>query len=123
MTFVPICNPQSKNPVIYFLSDVNYDKRTGDGIEFRPIPKLIIKEDSMSKDYIDSLSTQELYEEFQRIVKKYWDPTNQETIQILSETEAAILNRILELHLLNLEDPALSEMARQVKNLGPYQKN
>lgn len=77
----------------------------------------------MSKDYIDSLSTQELYEEFQRILKKYWGPTNQETIQILSETEAAILTRILELHLLNLEEPALSEMAQQVKNLGPYQKN
>ena len=77
----------------------------------------------MIKDYIDSLSTQELYEEFQRILKKYWDPTNQETIQVLSETEVAILTRILELHLLNLEDPALSEMAQQVKNLGPYQKN
>jgi hypothetical protein len=77
----------------------------------------------MSKDYIDSLSTQELYEEFQRIVKTHWGPTNQETIQILSETEAAILNRILELHLLNLEDPALSEMAQQVKNLGPFQKD
>lgn len=77
----------------------------------------------MSKDYVDSLSTQELYEEFQRIVKTHWGPTNRETIQILSETETAILTRILELHLLNLEDPALSELAQQVKSLGPYQKN
>jgi hypothetical protein len=77
----------------------------------------------MSKDYVDSLSTQELYEEFQRIVKTHWGATNRETIQILSETETAILTRILELHLLNLEDPALSELARQVKSLGPYQKN
>jgi hypothetical protein len=77
----------------------------------------------MSKDYVDSLSTQELYEEFQRIVKTHWGTTNRETIQILSETETAILTRILELHLLNLEDPALSELAQQVKSLGPYQKN
>ena len=78
----------------------------------------------MNRDYVDSLSTQELYEEFQKIVETHWlHSTDQEKIRILSETEIAIIARILELHLLNAKDPALSEMAEQIKNLGPYQTN
>jgi hypothetical protein len=78
----------------------------------------------MNKDYVDSLSKQELYEEFQRIVNTHWSTdSNNATVRILTETEAAILTRILELHLLNLEDASLAEMAKQIKDFGPYQKS
>jgi hypothetical protein len=74
----------------------------------------------MNKDYVDSLSTQELYEEFQKIVKTRWlHSPDEEKIKILSETEIAIITRILELHLLNAQDPALSEMAEQIKKSRP----
>lgn len=82
-----------------------------------------MKEDP-GKNYVDSLSTLELYEEFQRIVNTYLGSAalKTEEVRILTEVEAAILTRILELHLLNLQGPKLTKMAEQIKNFPPHQK-